>query len=603
MQLEGKPRLDPGGQNRRLLEALRKVLRDDNAQFRTPQQEEAVRLAAARETPLVAVLPTGGGKSLIFMVPAMLEGSGVTVVVAPFAELKRQLVTRCVDAGLDCRHWPQARGTWPRVVIVSAEAASGDDFLQWAADLSVRGRLDRVVIDECHLTFTAAYEYRKRLQGLVRLRSLGCPFVFLTGTLPPLSQRAFEEAMQLPSPPLYIRASSHRTNARYSVVRVRNGRGPRAVRRLVDTGPGSSLGPGEKGIVYCLSHAKCKAMARLLGCHYYHGASGDADAHFLAQREAGFQAWLGGEGAYIVATAALGTGIDVPGITHVIHLGAPHSIIDYAQEAGRAGRAGQHVEAMFVVEDRDWPSEDVSRDSCLELKMQEVNSLVRTKGCRRRVLGQCLDNDPRDCGGIDGAVPCDNCQQQRLAWKSELSSQGIIASAASGRRAARGLERIEAALEEVQALGKQACRICWLFDGAAAAGHSWYECGQVEDSLTFKACMEFQGGINYRRDPQARFLSCFHCHVSQELCQEGYKTKGASCQWRHIVIPMALAATAEPGLWDRVRQVAGRDFQDRADYQGWLGRKHSRPIHGHEMTNAMAVFAMMAEWRVEQKIA
>ncbi|KFX91232.1 hypothetical protein V490_06015 [Pseudogymnoascus sp. VKM F-3557] len=257
-----------------LLKALRAVLRDDHAQFRTPQQKEAVRLAAAKETPLVAILPTGGGKSLVFMVPAMLSGSGVTIVVAPYAELKRQLVTRCIDAGLDCKHWPEARESWPRVVLVSAEAASSDGFLQWAADVGVRGKLDRVVIDECHVTFTAA------------------------------------------------------------------------------TSTEGTFG----------------------GCHYYHGNPEDSNAHFLAQREAGFQAWLGGEMPYIVATAALGTEIDVPGITHVIHLEAPHSIIDYAQEAGCAGRSGERVVAVVVIEEKDWPEEDAAKDSSLELKRRECES-------------------------------------------------------------------------------------------------------------------------------------------------------------------------------------------------------------------------------------
>ncbi|KFZ18502.1 hypothetical protein V501_01170 [Pseudogymnoascus sp. VKM F-4519 (FW-2642)] len=347
-----------------LLTALRAVLRDDHAQFRTLQQKEAVRVAAAKETPLVAILPTGRGKSLVFMVPAMLSGSGVTIVVAPYAELKRQLVTRCIDAGLDCKHWPEARESWPRVVLVSAEAASGDDFLQWAADVGVRGKLDRVVIDECHLTFTAADEYRRKLRGLVNLRNLGCSFVFLTGTLPPLCQREFEEAMQLQSP-LYIRASSHRVNVEYSVVRVKNGRGATEVQKLVESRV-AGLAPGEKGVIYCNSHMKCKVLAQRLGCHYYHGNPEDSNAHFIAQREVGFQAWLGGETPYIVATAALGTGIDVPGITHVIHLEAPNSIIDYAQEAGRAGRGGERVLAVVVVEEKDWPEEDAAKDSCLE---------------------------------------------------------------------------------------------------------------------------------------------------------------------------------------------------------------------------------------------
>ena len=62
-------------------------------------------------------------------------------------------------------------------------------------------------------------------------------------------------------------------------------------KKLVDARLGS-LAPGEKGVIYCTSHAKCKALARQLGCHYYHGNPKDSDAHFLAQREAGFQAWL-----------------------------------------------------------------------------------------------------------------------------------------------------------------------------------------------------------------------------------------------------------------------------------------------------------------------
>ncbi|PTD02527.1 hypothetical protein HYE67_002946 [Fusarium culmorum] len=229
----------------------------------------------------------------------MLVSAGVTVVVAPYAELKRQLVQRC------------------------------------AADFSVNGVLERVVIDECHLTFTATETYRSKLRGLVLLRSLGCPFVFLTGTPPPLRQRDFEEAIQLQTP-LYIQALSHRLNMQYAVLRVRNGWGVMEVKRWVEARL-PDLSAGEKGIIYCTSQAKCKALARQLGCHHYHALRDDSDSQFIAQHEEGFQAWLRGEAPYVVATAALGTGIDVAGIIHVIHLEAPFSIIDYSQEAGRAG--------------------------------------------------------------------------------------------------------------------------------------------------------------------------------------------------------------------------------------------------------------------------
>jgi hypothetical protein len=82
---------------------------------------------------------------------------------------------------------------------------------------------------------------------------------------------------------------------------------------------------------------------------------------------------------------------------------------------------------MIIIKDREWPAEDLSKDSSLELKTREVNSLIRTQGCWRSILGRCLDNDLQDCKGID-TILCDNCQRESLLWKSELSSQELIMS-------------------------------------------------------------------------------------------------------------------------------------------------------------------------------
>ena len=108
-----------------------------------------------------------------------------------------------------------------------------------------------------------------------------------------------------------------------------------------------------------------------------------------------------------MATGALGTGIDVRGIRHVVHLDAPYSMINYAQEAKRAGRDGERVEAVIVVEKKDWPAEDERQDVFVEPDRREVHSLIRTAGCRRRVIGRCLDNDVREYRAIN-AICCDN---------------------------------------------------------------------------------------------------------------------------------------------------------------------------------------------------
>ncbi|KAG0648381.1 DEAD-box ATP-dependent RNA helicase 21 [Hyphodiscus hymeniophilus] len=305
-----------------------------------------------------------------------------------------------------------------------------------------------------------------------------------------------------------------------------------------------------------------------------------------------------------MATAAPGTGIDVPGITHVIHLEGPHSIIDYTQSAGRAGRARERVTAVIIIEDKDWPTEDPEKDSCLELKTHEVNSLIGTKGCRQSILSRCLDNDLRDCKGID-AVLCDNCLREKLLWKSELSSRGLVMSQAYGRKVARGLEQIEAArvkvpkfllseIKEVRELGQWGCRICWMFKGREGAQHTWMECSEIEECLSFQGCLGFQGRINYRRGRQAQFLSCFYCHVSQELCLDGHKSRGTT---------MALAVCADEGLWKQVQELAGRELAGEKEYAEWLELKHSKLVCGQEMTKALAVFDLVVRWRIETGVS
>jgi hypothetical protein len=161
---------------------------------------------------------------------------------------------------------------------------------------------------------------------------------------------------------------------------------------------------------------------------------------------------------------------------------------------------------------------------------------------------------------------------------------------------------MEAALEEVKELGQWGCRICWMFKGHKRAQHSWMECSEIEECLSFHGCMGFQGSINYRRDRQAQFLSCFYCHVSQELCLDGYKSRGATCRWKHVVIPVALAVCSDEGLWGQVQELAGRELAGEKEYAEWLERKHSKLVCGQEMSNAMAVFDLVVKWRIKTRV-
>ncbi|KAH6984192.1 P-loop containing nucleoside triphosphate hydrolase protein [Ilyonectria sp. MPI-CAGE-AT-0026] len=604
----------PAIHDRLLRRALQQALRNEDADFRSAEQKEAIQRAAAKQTPLVAILPTGAGKSLVFMVPALLIGAGMTIVVVPFRALKAQLVSRCREAGLTCSAWPEAQDLWPTVTIISAEAAVSETFLQWAAGLTT---------------------YRGRLRRLTLLRGLCCPLVFLTATLPLYKQPDFEAAMLLRNP-IYIRASSHRLNLQFKVYKVQNGRGIREVKELV-AARAKTLRPGEKGIVFCRSHASCKAVALQLGCCYYHGEPDDPDAAFLAQRDSGFEDWVEGRTPYIVATAALGTGLDVAAVVHIIHLDLPWCILSYIQKAGRAGRAGEQAVAEVIVEERNWPLGNPTQEVYWEEEQQEIGSLIWTQGCRRYILGRYMDGDYRSCRAISpDAVLCDNCQHQQQQQQGEPLALGPALLQAQGQQSSRELAAIEAALEEIDSLalglglgkaGRMGCRPCWLLYGAAEARHSWYRCPRLEGGTEaegtegteaaaaaegegegelclpfFADAMQFQSGIRYQAGRQGKCLSCFYCHLSQTLCPEGYKDQGRSCRYKHIVLPLAfIAFTQLPIRAWMEKEIVKRALQDKRDYQNWLGQRHLQLIGGVEMTNAIALFSWLIQQQQQQE--
>jgi superfamily II DNA helicase RecQ len=138
--------------------AMQKVLRRDNVEFRSDEQREALYtiVSGNQTTPLVVVLPIGGGKSLLFMAPACLIDPGVTIVVVPYRALLDNLLKTAKDTRIDCIEYRPGEQNPAALVFVSADFARGSQFLSYAQLLSVKGVLRRVFVDESYLTFTAS---------------------------------------------------------------------------------------------------------------------------------------------------------------------------------------------------------------------------------------------------------------------------------------------------------------------------------------------------------------------------------------------------------------------------------------------------------------
>jgi superfamily II DNA helicase RecQ len=393
--------------------ALQRLL-GRTAGWRTDEQQDGMRriVAMKKGEALIVVLPTGGGKSIFFMLPSMMESErgGVSVVVVPFVALIDDIVRRARDLGIDCLRWASAAAQArehpqrvPQLLVVSADVAGTDEFVVHADMLRSQGRLRRIFVDECHTAITDI-EYRERLKALGGVRRYRCPVVMLTATLPVRLERWFRALMVAAEADL-LRARTHKPNIRYHVRTVGRGRGAvdgEATRLAESVGGGMS--GDQKGVVYCRSKPKSEALAAAIGCACYHSGLDEG-----VRREA-LAAWSEGRSAsrWIVATTGLGTGIDIAGIVAVVHAEQPYGLVDFVQQTGRGGRRGGEVVDSFIVTDGRAMAGGAGESNVAYENRLAMERFMRTAGCRRVPLGEFMDGAGYSCAVLGGEL-CDTC--------------------------------------------------------------------------------------------------------------------------------------------------------------------------------------------------
>ncbi|RYP53350.1 hypothetical protein DL770_010995 [Monosporascus sp. CRB-9-2] len=408
---------------------LRRLL-GEGARWRSGEQRDAMAKVMALQggQVLIVVLPTGGGKSILFILPPAVEKLGTTVVVVPFVALMDDLVERAAAFGVDCLRWQPAARTRrdeplreARLVVVSADLASSDEFTAYADGLRARGLLQRIFVDECHTIIMDA-GYRTALAGLRGLYRFDRPVILLTATLPVRLERWFRREMVAGDAGI-VRAATVKQNIRYRVTTVSPGSTAvadevvRTVSRLE-----KGMGGGQKGVVYCRTKKTCEALAERLGCDFYHsGITDEGRRRQVLRRWAG-----GGEGEgereggasrWITATTGLGTGVDIEGIVAVVHAEQPYGLVDFVQQTGRGGRRdGEVVESVIVTDGRaawyDRQAGDVEQQN-----RQAMEWFVAAVDCRRVGLGAFMDGQGRDCEEV-GGERCDRCRRGRTGTGS-----------------------------------------------------------------------------------------------------------------------------------------------------------------------------------------
>ncbi|MCY3886775.1 MAG: ATP-dependent DNA helicase [Chloroflexi bacterium] len=373
-----------------------------------PGQAEIVASVLARRDTL-AVLPTGGGKSVCYQIPALLL-DGLTVVVSPLLALMKDQVDALTRNGVSAAAvnstvpreeqgeiLRRAAGGDLRLLYVAPERFSDGRFI--AAMRSVNVAL--LAVDEAHCISQWGHDFRPdyRDLGAVRARLDGPPIVALTATADPLVRGDIAGRLGLREPAIHV-AGFDRPNLRFYTVRVRSQK--EKLERIVK--PLGDLGSEASAIIYCSTRKKVESLAadlrsRGVDCAPYHAGMSDEERDRIQDAFAQDRLRI------IVATNAFGLGIDKPDVRVVIHHDLPESIEAYYQEAGRAGRDGDPAECVlyFAPRDRDLREFFIELNHPPPATVIEVYRALVRRGGQRALIDDLLDSE-EETPGVNAAV-------------------------------------------------------------------------------------------------------------------------------------------------------------------------------------------------------
>jgi ATP-dependent DNA helicase RecQ len=378
----------------------------------------------------LVLMPTGGGKSLCYQLPALLR-EGTAIVVSPLIALMQDQVEALRQLGVRAAFLNSTLGAADATAVEQQLREGTLDLLYVAPErlltprflsLLDRARIALFAIDEAHCVSQWGHDFRREYRELTVLheRWPHVPRIALTATADAPTRREIVERLALEDARQFV-SSFDRANIDYSVVAKQD-----SGRQLLDF---IATHRGQSGIVYCLSRRKVEATAAMLEKHGipalpYHAGM---DASLRAEHQRRF---LREDGIVMVATIAFGMGIDKPDVRFVAHLDLPKSLEGYYQETGRAGRDGEPAYAWLAyglgdaVLLRKMIEESDAAEERRRLEHRKLDALLgycESTSCRRQsLLAYFGETHPGDCGA------CDNCRTPPQSWDGTVAAQKAL---------------------------------------------------------------------------------------------------------------------------------------------------------------------------------
>ena len=624
------------------LGVLRKLLGEADANWTCREQRGAVLAVMERQADVLAIIKTGAGKTMIPVIPAMLEEDKITVIVLPLKSLMDDYIRKLGEWDVPYEFFDgstsRLRGV-ANIILVSADMARMPNWKQAIGELHQRKPMVRLTFDEGQFAFDGEDFRKEALGNLYELRMFDCTqLVVMSATISEASVPALKEAFGLTDDVVVFRTKTTRPEIRYALEAPRSKRD--VTSRTVDLvrSHTATFAERDRGLIFVTYLDDGETLKRLLEVDFYAGkgakdpktkASGpplnqkalDEEKRSMVER------WRSGDNRWMICTAAFGSGNDYSHVRVVIHSGSPMNMMNFTQEKSRAGRDGRP--SLSYVLPRYPPSNTVrptfpqgTVDHKGALAMYDWLNGPKSSVCSRYVITSFCDRIGTWCNDDPKSQPCTQCRpRMEVDVRPPHDPTVPAATATTTKDLKRPMEP-----DTFQKSFQQAKRRCTEkglrdqeyvdamrralthFDGRCALctvlevmddnpRHDLLKCTSLGGWLytSVDQYIKWRDGIKYQDHHGA---ICYFCHVPQmnERLHPQFSSKaGEACEFPDVVAMTAfgvykyLKSKAEAGL--------GTSWNSLEAYTRWLSAK---PITGHE-SNITAVLLWYHKWQKDSR--